>query len=215
VLCCWKKILSFYPTRAIECFWLGDSYGNFYGVNQNTPVVERGGTLLGPYLLLLQPLAASMIAVKKELCGGNQTFVVGRNSVAWAAQNLFVRHSGIGLTVSEIDSNHACEHAIVVSPRQSFVPDLSFASAGCIGFKDTQLNAGLVTKSSLDTSELTVSELAVERHKFSAGPMLATAKSCHCSCSSSCFFCSSSSSYSCSFGGSAAVVSSSLLFLFS
>lgn len=72
------------------------------------------GTLLGPYLLLLQPLAASMIAVKKELCGGNQTFVVGRNS-------------------------------------------------------DTQLNAGLVTKSSLDTSELTVSELAVERHKFSAG----------------------------------------------
>lgn len=178
-------------------------------------MVERGGTLLGPYLLLLQPLAASMIAVKKELCGGNQTFVVGRNSVAWAAQNLFVRHSGIGLTVSEIDSNHACEHAIVVSPRQSFVPDLSFASAGCIGFKDTQLNAGLVTKSSLDTSELTVSELAVERHKFSAGPMLATAKSCHCSCSSSCFFCSSSSSYSCSFGGSAAVVSSSLLFLFS
>lgn len=148
-------------------------------------MVERGGTLLGPYLLLLQPLAASMIAVKKELCGGNQTFVVGRNSVAWAAQNLFVRHSGIGLTVSEIDSNHACEHAIVVSPRQSFVPDLSFASAGCIGFKDTQLNAGLVTKSSLDTSELTVSELAVERHKFSAGPMLATAKSCYCS---SCFF---------------------------
>lgn len=72
------------------------------------------GTLLGPYLLLLQPLAASMIAVKKELCGGNQTFVVGRNS-------------------------------------------------------DAQLNAGLVTKSSLDTSELTVSELAVERHKFSAG----------------------------------------------
>lgn len=129
-----------------------------------------------------------MIAVKKELCGGNQTFVVGRNSVAWAAQNLFVRHSGIGLTVSEIDSNHACEHAIVV-------PDLSFASAGCIGFKDTQINAGLVTKSGLDTSELTVSELAVERHKFSAGPMLATAKSqglleipsCYCSCSS-CFF---------------------------
>ena len=69
-------------------------YGHFYGVHQNTAVVERGGTLLGPYLFLLQPLAASMIAVKKELCGGNQTFVVGRNSVPWVAQNRFVRHSG-------------------------------------------------------------------------------------------------------------------------
>ena len=39
------------------------------------------GTLLGPYLLLLVPLAQSMVAVKSELCGGNQTFVVGRNSV--------------------------------------------------------------------------------------------------------------------------------------
>ena len=140
------------------------------------PVVERAGTLLGPYLLLLQPLAASMIAVKKELCGGNQTFVVGRNSVAWAAENLFLRHSGIGLTVSEIDSNHACEHAIVVSSKRNFVPDLSFTSPGCVGFKDTQLNVGLVTKSGMDTSELTVSELAVERHKFSAGPMLVRSK---------------------------------------
>jgi len=37
------------------------------------------GTLLGPYLLLLAPLAESMLKVKRELCFGNQTFVVGRN----------------------------------------------------------------------------------------------------------------------------------------
>lgn len=42
------------------------------------------GTLLGPYFYLLQPLAETMMAVKLELCGGNQTFVVGRNTVTLA-----------------------------------------------------------------------------------------------------------------------------------
>ncbi|CAK9005799.1 Vacuolar protein sorting-associated protein 11-like [Durusdinium trenchii] len=38
------------------------------------------GTLLLPYFGLLQPLGETMLMVKKELCGGNQTFVVGQNS---------------------------------------------------------------------------------------------------------------------------------------
>lgn len=36
------------------------------------------GTLLLPYFGLLQPLGETMLMVKKELCGGNQTFVVGQ-----------------------------------------------------------------------------------------------------------------------------------------
>ncbi|CAJ1403798.1 unnamed protein product [Effrenium voratum] len=72
-------------------------------------------TLLIPYFLLLQPLAESMITVKKELCSfGNQTFVVGHNS-------------------------------------------------------ETQQNLGLVTKSVFDDSNLSLTELAVDSHKFNTG----------------------------------------------
>ncbi|CAJ1387821.1 unnamed protein product [Effrenium voratum] len=69
------------------------------------------GTLLLPYFLLLQPLAESMIAVKTELCGGNQTFVVGLNS-------------------------------------------------------ETQQAIALVTKTGFDAPNLTITELAVDRHTF-------------------------------------------------
>ena len=69
------------------------------------------GTLLIPYFLLLQPLAESMITAKTELCGGNQSFVVGHNS-------------------------------------------------------ETQQTLGLVTKSDFDSSNLTISELAVDMHRF-------------------------------------------------
>ena len=72
------------------------------------------GTLLIPYFLFLQPLAESMIAVKTELCGGNQTFVVGFNS-------------------------------------------------------ETQQAIALVTKSDFDASNLTLTELAVDRHTFNTG----------------------------------------------
>lgn len=37
------------------------------------------GTFLVPYLGLLQPLGETMLAVKRELCYGNQTFVVGES----------------------------------------------------------------------------------------------------------------------------------------
>lgn len=37
------------------------------------------GTFLLPYVSLLQPLGDAMMAVKWEMCGGNQTFVVGES----------------------------------------------------------------------------------------------------------------------------------------
>lgn len=37
-------------------------------------------TFLVPYFSLIQPLVESMVAVKYELCGGNQSFVVARNA---------------------------------------------------------------------------------------------------------------------------------------
>ena len=37
------------------------------------------GTFLVPYVSLLQPLGDAMMAVKWEMCGGNQTFVVGES----------------------------------------------------------------------------------------------------------------------------------------
>ena len=37
-------------------------------------------TFFVPFFGLLEPLGESMLAVKTELCGGNQTFVVARNS---------------------------------------------------------------------------------------------------------------------------------------
>lgn len=38
------------------------------------------GTFLLPYVSLLQPLGVAMMDVKREMCGGNQTFVVGENA---------------------------------------------------------------------------------------------------------------------------------------
>jgi len=37
------------------------------------------GTVLMPYFLLLEPQGELMLATKMEMCGGNQTFVVGQN----------------------------------------------------------------------------------------------------------------------------------------
>ena len=42
--------------------------------------VVLGFTFFVPFFGLLEPLGESMLAVKTELCGGNQTFVVARNS---------------------------------------------------------------------------------------------------------------------------------------
>lgn len=36
-------------------------------------------TCLLPYVLLLQPLGETMLAVKRNLCEGNQTFVVAEH----------------------------------------------------------------------------------------------------------------------------------------
>lgn len=36
-------------------------------------------TFLLPYVSLLQPLGDAMMHVKREMCGGNQTFVVGES----------------------------------------------------------------------------------------------------------------------------------------
>ena len=35
--------------------------------------------MLVPYLVFLEPLGAGMVEIKKEMCGGNQTFVVADN----------------------------------------------------------------------------------------------------------------------------------------
>ena len=37
-------------------------------------------SLIIPYTLLVEPLGAEMLSVKRELCGGNLTFVVGFNT---------------------------------------------------------------------------------------------------------------------------------------
>jgi len=39
-------------------------------------------TFILPYVSLLQPLGETMLAVKRELCYGNQTFVVGKSLAA-------------------------------------------------------------------------------------------------------------------------------------
>ena len=44
------------------------------------------GTLLIPYLVLLQPLGQTMAAVKYELCGGIQTFVLAQNAETQVAR---------------------------------------------------------------------------------------------------------------------------------
>ena len=36
-------------------------------------------TMLVPYLVFLEPLGAGMVEIKKEMCAGNQTFVVADN----------------------------------------------------------------------------------------------------------------------------------------
>ena len=38
------------------------------------------GTLLVPYLIMLQPLGETMASVKRELCGGIQNFVLAQNA---------------------------------------------------------------------------------------------------------------------------------------
>lgn len=47
-------------------------------------------TILIPYLTLLVPLSDAMVAVKQELCGGNQTFVLGRNTAAWHSSRVLL-----------------------------------------------------------------------------------------------------------------------------
>ncbi|CAJ1384007.1 unnamed protein product [Effrenium voratum] len=98
------------------------------------------GTLLIPYLFLLQPLAESMIAVKIELCGGNQTFVIGRNSET--QQNIgLVTKSGFDasdLTITELAVD------IHKSTTGSEEPYLFFFAPNARGF-DQQLNADMAT----------------------------------------------------------------------
>ncbi|CAK9067330.1 Vacuolar protein sorting-associated protein 11-like [Durusdinium trenchii] len=68
-------------------------------------------TFLVPYFSLIQPLVESMVAVKYELCGGNQSFVVARN-----AETQLV----LGLVTQEVQSAEvAGELSVVEAAVQS------------------------------------------------------------------------------------------------
>ena len=58
-------------------------------------------TLLVPYLVLLQPLGATMAAVKWELCGGNQTFVLAQNAQTQVVTGLATTRGAQEMSVVE------------------------------------------------------------------------------------------------------------------
>ena len=57
-------------------------------------------SLILPYTLLVEPLGADMLSVKKELCGGNLTFVVGFNTDV--QQTIGRRSRGVGETETNL-----------------------------------------------------------------------------------------------------------------
>jgi len=58
-------------------------------------------TLLVPYLVLLQPLGATMTDVKWQLCGGNQTFVLAQNAQTQVVTGLATTRGGQEMSVVE------------------------------------------------------------------------------------------------------------------
>lgn len=159
------------------CFFKMKMPGSVGGISIFPP-----GTLLGPYLLLLVPLAESMLDVKRELCFGNQTFVVGRNPVPLANSRILYPVSP-GLCEPccwwhvwiywwlETFTSFAGFPLLTWDAECSLEPSgwssLADPSNDC-GPQDSQLNVGLVTKSGFEDN-LTVIERAVDAHKFNTG----------------------------------------------
>ena len=67
--------------------------------------MPRFATITLPWLLLLQPLGDTMLDVKEQLCGGNQTFVISHNSDSQLTYGLVTARDRGGehqLSVSEL-----------------------------------------------------------------------------------------------------------------